>query len=162
MRTDSTLTETQRETIIALFEAGYGADVVGHRLQINRYLVRDIYNRWRLRGRYALVAQPTTQRYPYEVKLQAVLRCLAGESKMALAEEYGLASPKTLATWVRVYRAEGAAGLQPKQRGRPPQTAEIGDQEETDVERLQREILYLEAEVAYLKKLRALSAHQQR
>ncbi|MEV8615201.1 helix-turn-helix domain-containing protein [Amycolatopsis sp. NPDC051373] len=47
-------------------------------------------------------------------------RSLVGESKLDLAREFELASPKLIETWVRVYRNEGEDGLRPKSRGRRP------------------------------------------
>ncbi|MBU9813292.1 helix-turn-helix domain-containing protein, partial [Rahnella sp. C60] len=67
-------------------------------------------------------------------------------------------SPKTVMRWVREYERQGEDGLRPKQRGRPPGIR----RDETDLERLQRENLYLRAEVDYLKKLKALRAQNQR
>ncbi|MGW6332927.1 helix-turn-helix domain-containing protein [Nocardia rhamnosiphila] len=78
-----------------------------------------LYQRWQLRGRDALVTRERRQ-YDFETKLEIVLRHVAGESGRALAEEYGLPSPSTVANWTTTYRREGEDGLRPKRRGRPP------------------------------------------
>ena len=72
-----------------------------------------------------------------------------------LADEYGISSSVLLKTWVRIYRREGEDGLRSKRRGRPPRA--VGKQL-TEVQKLERENERLRAEVAYLKKVRALRA----
>lgn len=158
MRRDSKLTAEQRWAIMVMCEAGYGPKAIGVRLDVSRHRVRGLYDRWRIHGKDALVSKSKTQRYDVAVKVDVVQRFLAGESKPTLAQEFGLSSPRTVSRWVREYRDQGEDGLRPKQRGRPPGVT----REETEVERLQRENLYLRAEVDYLKKLKALRAQKQR
>jgi transposase-like protein len=99
--------------------------------------------------------------YAYEEKAALVQRVLAGETKLAVAQDAGLSSPNLLAKWVRAYRRQGEAGLRPKPRGRPrgPQQPEA---ELSELERLRRENERLRAEVAYLGKLQALMAPKRR
>jgi transposase-like protein len=96
--------------------------------------------------------------FTFEFKLEVVRRFVAGEaSAIELAREHGLSSPKLVENWVRLYRREGQDALRPKPKGRPPAagaTSPVSGDDE--VERLLRENLLLSAEVAYLKKLRAL------
>lgn len=158
MRKDSRLTADQRVAIMVLCDAGYGPKSIGSQLGISRHRVRTIYDRWRIHGKDALVPKSTTRRYDGAVKLAVVQRFLAGEAKTDLAQEFGLASPKTVMRWVRAYERAGEDGLHPKQQGRPPGAR----RDEPELERVQRENLYLRAEVAYLKKLQALRAQKQR
>lgn len=158
MRKDSTLTAEQRLAIMVMCESGYGPKSIGVQLGIPRHRVRALYDRWRIHGKDALVSKSKTHRYDLATKLDVVQRFQAGETKTALAQEYGLSSPKTVMRWVREYERQGEDGLRPKQRGRPPGIR----RDETDLERLQRENLYLRAEVDYLKKLKALRAQNQR
>lgn len=66
--------------------------------------------------------------------------------------------------WQRRYHDQGLDGLQPKPRGRPKKMTAPKSPKSTDVvpadtrsrEELMEEVQYLRAEVAYLKKLRAL------
>lgn len=66
--------------------------------------------------------------------------------------------------WQRRYHEQGLAGLQPKPRGGPKKMTAPGSPNPKDArpaearsrEELEEEVLYLRAEVAYLKKLRAL------
>ncbi|WP_241565979.1 helix-turn-helix domain-containing protein [Prescottella agglutinans] len=101
------------------------------------------------------------QSYSFEIKLEVVRRYLAGEAKVELAREFGMASPKLIETWARKYRNDGEAGLRPKQLGRPPKPAEPAG-EISELEQLRRENEVLRAQVAYLGKLRALGAQQRR
>lgn len=158
MRKDSTLTAEQRSAIIVMFETGYGPKATARRLDISRHPVRTIYDRWRIHGRGALVPKSKTLRYEFATKLEVVQRFLAGESKNDLAKAYELSSPRTIGRWVQEYKEQGEDGLRAKSRGRPPGVK----RQETELERLERENLYLRAEVAYLKKLKALRDQKQR
>ncbi|WP_231949588.1 helix-turn-helix domain-containing protein [Alloactinosynnema sp. L-07] len=117
-----------------------------------------MHDRWRLRGAGALVMVPGKRSFTFEFKLDVVRRFVSGEATaIELAREHDLSSPKLVENWVRLYRREGAEALRPKPKGRPP----AGDTRSpapapSELERLRRENLRLSAEVAYLKKLRAL------
>ena len=148
------MTDAQRQAAVALFETGHGRNTVAAALGVSPHAVRALEHRWRLRGEGALVAKSTKQTYPLAVKQEIVQRVLAGETKIALAQEYGLSSPQLIARWLRRYRAAGDDGLRPK----PPDRAPAPDLAEPDVEQLRREIERLRAEVANLGKLRALMA----
>ena len=158
MRQDSKLTAEQRSAIIVTFEAGFGPKATARQLGLRRHRVRTIYDRWRIHGRDALVPKSKTHRYDFATKLDVVQRFLAGEPKTDLAQEFGLASPRTVGRWVQEYKEQGEDGLRPRQRGRPPGSR----RNETDFQRLERENLYLRAEVEYLKKLKALRDQKQR
>lgn len=105
------------------------------------------------------MAKPSKRSFAFEFKLGVVCRFLAGESKLDLAREFGLSSPKLIETWARVYRNEGEDGLRPKPRGRRPKP-EASPGEATELQRLRRENERLRAEVAYLGKVRALRAQE--
>ena len=121
-----------------------------------------LQDRWLIWGRGALVAKPTKRVYAFALKREIVQRFLAGETKMALAEEYALSSPHLIKQWVRRYRAEGEDGLRPKPIGRPTRDPAAPVREESELDRLRRENERLRAEVAYLGKLQALRAHERR
>ena len=99
---------------------------------------------------------------PFEFKLLAVRRFLAGEVAAEVAAELGLSSPLLLKTWARTYRREGEDGLRPKPKGRPPGVSDSAAGQVSELERLRRENARLQAEVAYLGKVRALREHRQR
>ena len=154
------MSAAQRQAAVALFATGYGRDAVATRLEVSRDAVRKLYDRWQIWGERALTATPTSRIMTFELKREIVQRFLAGETKLALAQEYALSSPALVATWVRRYRAEGEDGLRPKPTGRPKRTPEAPGREERELDRLRRENERLRAEVAYLGKLRALMSRE--
>ncbi|MFC9658917.1 transposase [Nocardia sp. NPDC127606] len=108
------------------------------------------------------MTKPTKQTYSFEFKLGVVQRFLAGETKVELARELALSSPKLVETWARKYRNDGEDGLRPKPTGRPrTDPAEAASQEST-LAKLRRENERLRAENAYLGKVLALRAQQRR
>jgi len=149
------LSERQREAAVALFEAGYGEKAVATRLGVSRTAVRRLRDRWRLRSAGALMMKPGKRAFTFEFKLEVVRRFVDGEATAPeLAREHDLSSPKLVENWVRLYRREGEEALRPKPKGRPAAVSDSSGPSE--LERLRRENLRLSAEVAYLKKLRAL------
>jgi transposase len=152
----------QQHAAVALFEDGLGRGAVATHLGVSPHAVRDLQDRWRIGGRDALMAKSTKRRFSFEEKHTIVQRFLAGETKTDLAQAYGLSSPKLIQRWVQRYHAEGEAGLHPKRQGRPKRDPDAPVREETELERLRRENERLRAEVAYLGKLRALSAAERR
>ena len=157
------LTEAQRSAAVALFEQGRGYGATASYLGVSRWAVRDLRRRWVLHGRKALVAKPTNTRYSFEFKLEVVGKVVDdGATAAEVAKEYGLSSDQLVRSWVRSYRRLGEDGLRPKPKGRQPKTADPPLPELTDLQRLEQENLRLRAENAYLKKLRALMAHEQR
>ena len=158
------MTEGQREAVVAVFEQGVGSAAVATRFGLGRWAVRDLYRRWSLHGRMALVAKPTKTQYSFEFKLAVVRRVLDdGATAEALAREHGLSSGNLVRSWVRSYRRLGEDGLKPKPKQRPPKDGDRpADDALSDLERLEQENLRLRAENAYLKKLRALMAHERR
>lgn len=104
----------------------------------------------------------TKRQFSFEFKLEVVERVLAGETSTALAEEFGLSSPTLVRTWVRQFRERGEDGLRPKPKGRPRGSTAPLPGEESELDRLRREVEYLRAENAYLGKLRALMEQQRR
>jgi transposase-like protein len=143
-----------------LFEEGFTAKSVALSLDLAPNPVQMLYQRWQLRGADALVTRDRRQ-YEFQTKLAIVRRHVDGESGRALAEEYDLPSPTTVANWTVIYRRDGEDGLRPKRRGRPPTDRE-GVPPESEIETLRKENERLRAEVAYLGKLRALRSQERR
>jgi transposase len=164
LRASSSLTEGQREAVVALFEQGWRYHATATHFGLSPWAVRDLYRRWSLHGRMALVAKPTKTQYSFEFKLAVVRRVLDdGATAEALAREHGLSSGNLVRSWVKSYRRLGEDGLKPKPKDRPPHEGDRPpDDALSDLARLEQENLRLRAENAYLKKLRALMAHERR
>jgi len=163
MHPRSSLTEAQRSAAVALFEQGWRYWATATHLGVSHWAVRDLHRRWSLHGRRALVVKPTKSSYSFEFKLAVVQRFLDdGATAEQLAVEHELSSDKLVRTWVRAYRRLGEDGLKPKPKGRPPKDGDAPPGEVTDLQRLEQENLRLRAEIAYLKKLRALMAQERR
>lgn len=160
MRKSSSLTEEQRAAVVALFEEGYGDSSVASHLRVNLWPVKHLYKLWRVRGSDALVARPNKKVYSFETKLEVVQRFLAGEPKVALAQEYAMPSPNLISVWARTYRRDGEDGLRPQPKGRPRKDPNAPVPELSELERLRQENEYLRVEIAYLKKLKALRAQE--
>ena len=157
MHPHSSLTAEQRLAAVDLFEEGFGRRAVSSRLGVSVWAVEGLEKRFKIWGRAALDSKPTKQAYSFEFKLAVVRQFLAGESTLPeLALKHQLSSPKLLAKWVRIYRERGEDGLRPKPKGRPRATSTPEPTELTELEKLRRENQRLQAENAYLKKVRAL------
>lgn len=154
MHTRSSLTQHQREQLIQLFEQNIGSTAAARELNISRYAAEALEHRYKLHGRLCLMEKPTKQRYPYDIKKEVVTRNLKGESRMHLAQEFGLSSDNLVKKWVRAWRTGGDEALMPKPQGRPKGSTKPKILTEED--KLRREVEKLRAENAYLKKLRDL------
>ena len=94
-----------------------------------------------------------------EEKLAIVKRNLSGEAARVLAREIGC-DDKQVRDWVKIYQAEGEAGLEVKKKpGNPLSRYErrkeltYEEQLQYQIELLKRELVKKEAEVLRLKKL---------
>ena len=154
MRARSSLGEHQREQLVELFEQGMGYGAAANALGVSKDAVRRLRRRFQLHGKLCLVEKPTKQQYSFEIKKEVVQRHLAGETVMDLAREFGLSSEQLVSYWSRQWRNGGDVALKPKPKGRPKGSA--APKRLTEEEMLRRQIARLEAENAYLKKLRDL------
>jgi len=186
MSSRSSLSVVQRVSAVACFERGLGYRTAARFLGAPVVAVRSLYGLWRIHGRGVLVSR-APKSYSFEVKLALVQRFLAGETGQDLAVEAGLSSRQQLQKWVRDYRLEGEDGLRPKRNGRPVKSGTAASRESgavpsrepgvvpsaksaagprageaSELEQLRRENELLRAQVAYLGKLRALRAQEQR
>lgn len=107
--------------------------------------------------------------YPIGIRYQAVQSVLTdGLSIYETMDKYNIPTHTTIETWVRLYNEGGIDALQNKPRGRPkmskqekPRPLPEKPLEEMTREELLEEVEYRRAEVAYLKKLRALVQSRQ-
>ncbi|ANP26612.1 hypothetical protein DAD186_03780 [Dermabacter vaginalis] len=98
--------------------------------------------------------KPTKQQYSFDIKKEVAERHLAGETAMDLAREFGLSSEQLVRAWSWKWRKGGDEALMPKPKGRPK--GSVAPKPLSEEEKLRRQIARLEAENAYLKKLRDL------
>lgn len=103
-----------------------------------------------------------------EERFELIAKVLAGHSQNSVAYEAGINSG-LLCSWIKKYKQEGYYGLKCKRRGRPPKEISsmpkpnnnsdtkltLSEKEELKLLRQRNE--YLEAENAYLKKVKALA-----
>ena len=139
MRTDLRLKHDieLRTAAIRLFDVGCGSRFVASNLSIPKDTVR----KWL---------------QIYEQKVAAASAVVdKGTTKAAAMAKFGIMSLSPLERWCRLYREGGAEALRPKPKGRP-KGPEVKPHERTREQELEERCSRLEAEVAYLKKLRAL------
>lgn len=156
------LTPQQAYALVALYEQGMSYHAASQVTGTPRSSAMTLYRRWRIHGTEVL--KPRKQTYtprPYAVKKAAVEAFLAGQTRGEVAREFNLSTTSQLGAWVRAYRDFGDAGLMPKPRQPRQPSAKEREGLPTEVETLQEELLYARAEVAYLKKLAALSNQKQ-
>ncbi|KLN42427.1 transposase [Corynebacterium diphtheriae bv. gravis str. ISS 4060] len=80
MRVQSSLSQLQREQLVALFDQDLGYKAAAHRLGVGPYPVRRLEHRFKLHGRLCLVEKPTKQQYSFKVKKEIVDQFNAGQS----------------------------------------------------------------------------------
>ena len=144
-----------RRRAIELFESGGGCDVAARTLSVPRGTVKKWQQIYRAFGSEVLLAMDGKQaRYTFGQRVAAARAVVeGGMTKPEAMAEFGIMSRAPLDRWCRLYREGGADALRAKPKGRPrgaksrPRTRE---------EELEERCRRLEAEVAYLKKLRAL------
>lgn len=161
MHPRSTLTHEQRAALVGLFEQGFGYKSAARQVGVGKKPARNLYDRWQIRGSVVLVRKPNTSVYPFEVKRDAVLRFLAGESRGSIAKDLGLSRPDLVRKWARIYEQQGEDGLRPKPKGRPAKSGSKPSKPLSETEQLRRQVEYLQAENAYLKALRDLMRKEQ-
>ena len=101
-------------------------------------------------------------RYAWETKVAAARAVVdEGMGKPEAMAAFGIASRTPLDSWCRLYREGGADALRPKPKGRPKGSA-AQSAPKTREQELEARVRRLEAENAYLKKVRALEAEKSR
>ena len=150
-----------RKAAIGLFELGHGYKSAAIALSLPAEAVRRWQEIYRAFGSEVLLRMDGKQgRYTYEQKVAAASAVVdGGMTKTEAMAAFGIMSMSPLKKWCALYRRGGAEALRPRPKGRPSGSrARPRTREEELEERCRR----LEAEVAYLKKLRALGARHGR
>ncbi|MFC3632464.1 IS3 family transposase [Enterococcus rivorum] len=107
----------------------------------------------------ALHRRKNNQTYSFQFKQDVIHYYLtSGDSYLAVALKYGLSSGALLQHWHQLFLHEGIEGLLPKMKGRPSMTKKKQTPKKwaTREQELERENELLRAELAFIKKLRAL------
>lgn len=142
---------------VEMIRAGYGRDAIAAELGATGSAVREWQKSCWTAGHGRSFAMGTDKgSYAFELKLEAARAVVDGG--MALPEamsRFGAAAESALGRWCAAYRRGGTAALRPKPRDRPG-----GAAPKTREQELEERCLRLEAEVAYLKKLRSLEAER--
>lgn len=144
-----------RKAAIGLFELGHGYKSAAIALSLPVEAVRRWQEIYRAFGSEVLLRMDGKQdRCTYEQKVAAASAVVdGGMTKTEAMAAFGIMSMSPLKKWCALYRRGGAEALRPRPKGRPKGSkARPRTREEELEERCRR----LEAEVAYLKKLRAL------
>ena len=146
-----------RKAAVGLFNRGHGYKSAAKALSVPRNTMRQWLYVYRSFGSEVLLAMDGKQaRYTYEQKVAAASAVVdGGMSKPDAMREYGIMSLAPLERWCRLYREGGAEALRPKPKGRPKGSTSK-PREMTREQELEIRVSKLEAENAYLKKLRAL------
>ncbi|MCI1901632.1 MAG: helix-turn-helix domain-containing protein [Bifidobacteriaceae bacterium] len=145
--------------VLVLLERGWGEEKIAAEFAVPVSTARKWSLKYRTGGEGLLVGGRGPNRvYDFETKLAAVRDFVdKGLSAREVMRKYSIASLSPLERWCRDYRIGGARALRPRRRGRPIGSSSRRrepDRQEALVRRVER----LEAENAYLKKLRALEA----
>ena len=146
-----------RRLAVELFEDALGYRAVARRLSVPKEAVRKWLDVYRAFGSEVLLSMDGKQAvYTYEQRVAAASAVVdGGMTRQEAMKTFGIMSMSPLKKWCRLYREGGAEALRPKPRGRPRGTGGK-TRELTREEELEDRCRRLEAEVAYLKKLRAL------
>lgn len=111
-----------RRRAVELLAGGAGRRIVARELGIPEATARQWVHAFAVDGEQGVLnAGATRASYDLETKLDAVRDHLdRGKSIREVMVKYHIASESSIKLWCRAYRREGAEGLEPKRRGRPP------------------------------------------
>lgn len=151
------------EKAVALIEKGYGKFALSSALAIPISVTEKWIHTYKAVGKEIFLEMGSTHRqYDFETKLAAVQDFVDnGMTRQQTMSKYGIASLTCLTSWAKAYREGGPEALRSKPRGRPKKLIGKPHKPKTREQELEEENRRLKAEVAYLKKLRALEATKQ-
>ncbi|MCR5582095.1 MAG: helix-turn-helix domain-containing protein [Eggerthellaceae bacterium] len=149
-----------REKAAELIDSGYGKAALANALAISVSIAEHWIHSYKAVGKEVFLGMGSKHRtYDRETKLAAVLDFLEGGlTKQEAMAKHAIASLSAFERWVREYREGGPEALAPKPKGRPRKAGGEASPPPTREQELEAENRRLRAEVAYLKKLRALEA----
>ena len=150
-------TEEEWAKALEMYQEGYASTIISRTTGIDNRTLRHRCRQYEITGVW-YTGRKTNIRSNAELK-KSVIRAVEQQS-LSLAEvtvNYGI-SLECIKSWLKKFRHGGYKELLAnKPRGRPPKVPKPKRTKGmSEVERLKERIAYLEAENAYLKKLKAL------
>lgn len=124
--------EKIRKQAVEILATGAGHRSLAAQLKIPEATARQWSRAYAVGGADAVLNAGSRHRvYSYDLKLAVVRdRLEKGKTVREVMIEYGVPSESSVKSWCRLYRAEGAAALVDKPRGRKPKAAAQDDGEE--------------------------------
>lgn len=149
-----------RQRAVELIERGCGKRSLASALAISVGIAEKWIHTYRAVGREVFLDMGSKHRsYDYDTKLSAARDYVdIGMTRQEVMSKHGIANATQLKKWARDYREGGPEALRPRPKGRPRKTGGDPAAPRTREQELEAENRRLRAEVAYLKKLRALEA----
>ena len=146
--------------VIAYYEQGHTGNATAEKFNVNPKFILKWVKQYQSGGIEAIKPKTSKAKYSSEFKYKVITTMLKeGLSQSQTALKFNISSPALISHWHKAYRHQGMSGLIPKRKGKvamsKPFITDKPDDEKTPVE-LKRELEYLRAENAYLKKLDAL------
>lgn len=138
-----------------------GKQSIGHiaqQLEIESSALRKWIRHYQQQGYKALTKKYSHYSPQFKRNVLHYMRA-QGISYQQAAAVFDIRNPSSIAQWARQYDTDGLAALTPKPRGRPPMARKLPAQKpdsELTHEELLKELEYLRAENAFLKKYDAL------
>ena len=148
-----------RKRAVELIDSGFGRKALASALAISASIAEHWVHACKAVGKEAFLDMGSKRRTcDQETKLAAALDFLGGGlTKQGAMAKHAIASLTAFESWIRGYREGGPDALAPEPKGRP--RADGGPPRAAAREEgLEAENRRLKAEVAYLKKPRALEA----
>ena len=156
------LTDKNRIEMYRLKKEGYSYKELSKKFEIDRSNVKYMVKLADLHGETVLIKGKNNY-YPPELKLDIINEVLIlGHSIKSTSLKYALTNPALLSNWISKFKENGYNILE-KPRGRTSKmknNKKIEKNELSKVEQLEKELEYLRAENAVLKKLREIRLKQ--
>ena len=145
----------QKLQFLKMYSQGFRSHVISKKLGMDRKRALEWCYTINLFGKDRFLSMGKTKsQYPYEIKVAAVKAYIERNlTYVRVMQCYQIVSAVALKSWIHTYRKDGLEALKPKPKGRPSiaKTKVL-----TREQRLEREIQYLRAENALLKKVAVL------
>ena len=157
------LTDENKIEMYRLKKEGYSYKELSKKFKINTSTVKYMVRLADLHGETVLIKGKNNY-YPAEIKLDIINEVLIlGNSILATSLKYALPNHGLLCSWISKFKENGYNILE-KPKGRPSKMKKnnknIENKELSKVEQLEKELEYLRAENAVLKKLREIRLKQ--